>query len=396
MRTLKVLFLISFWSTFICRIGAQVELSENTEVSILTIGPGAVLEDGFGHSALRIKDPSNKLDLVFDYGRYDFEADGFYLNFAKGRLTYEIGWTDFKRFISTYKQQKRRVFAQTINLSHLEKKQLFKSLLQNIQPQNKSYSYDFFYNNCATKIIDIIDEVTQDTVIFLAGEPYTTMTFRDMIHSHIPENSWGGFGIDIALGSEIDRETSLKEQLFLPKNMSEILNNSRYEKRAEKLILKTEVLSVDQNPYVVAFWISPLITIGLVSILILFITYRDWRKKIRNRLLDSFIFLLTGLFGILVLFLWFGTEHTATSFNYNFLWAFAFNLFFIPTVLKTEVKKRFMAYLKFLVLMLFLMLLHWFTGVQSFNFVLIPLWISLTIRYIYVLQWSKQNLKIQS
>ena len=396
MRTLKVLFLVFFWSTFICRISAQVELSENTEVSILTIGPGADLEDGFGHSALRIKDRSNKLDLVFDYGRYDFEADGFYLNFAKGRLTYEIGWTDFKRFISTYKQQKRRVFAQTINLSYLEKKQLFKSLLQNIQPQNKSYSYDFFYNNCATKITDIIDEVTQDTVIFLAGEPHTTMTFRDLIHSHIPENSWGGFGIDIALGSEIDRETSLKEQLFLPKNMSEILNHSRYEKREEKLILKTEVLLGDQNSYVVSFWISPLIAIGLVSILILFFTYHDWRKKTRNRLLDSFIFLLTGLFGLLVLFLWFGTEHTATAFNYNFLWAFAFNLLLIPTVLKTEVKKRFMAYLKFLILMLFLMLLHWFTGVQSFNFVLIPLWIALTIRYIYVLQWSKQNLKIQS
>ena len=396
MRILKVLFLVFFWSTFICRISAQVELSENTEVSILTIGPGADLEDGFGHSALRIKDRSNKLDLVFDYGRYDFEADGFYLNFAKGRLTYEIGWTDFKRFISTYKQQKRRVFAQTINLSYLEKKQLFKSLLQNIQPQNKSYSYDFFYNNCATKITDIIDEVTQDTVIYLAGEPHTTMTFRDLIHSHIPENSWGGFGIDIALGSEIDRETSLKEQLFLPKNMSEILNHSRYEKRGEKLILKTEVLSGDQDPYVVAFWISPLITIGLFSILILFFTYHDWRKKIRNRLLDSFIFLLTGLFGLLILFLWFGTEHTATAFNYNFLWAFAFNLLLIPTVLKTEVKKRFMAYLKFLILMLFLMLLHWFTGVQSFNFVLIPLWIALTIRYIYVLQWSKQNLKIQS
>ena len=128
----------------------QIQLSAYSEVSILTIGPGASLNDAFGHSAIRIKDPMYRLDIVYDYGRYDFETEGFYFNFAKGKLNYEIGGANYKPFISFYKNEGREVKSQTLSLSLTEKQALFQKLQQNILPQNKSYAYDFFYNNCAT------------------------------------------------------------------------------------------------------------------------------------------------------------------------------------------------------------------------------------------------------
>ena len=148
-------FLIFFATLFSMAYG-QIQLSTYSEVSILTIGPGTSLNDAFGHSAIRIKDPMYRLDIVYDYGRYDFESDGFYLNFAKGKLNYEIGFTNYKPFLSYYLSEEREVKSQTLNLSLGEKQAFFQKLQQNILPQNKSYAYDFFYNNCATKIKDIV------------------------------------------------------------------------------------------------------------------------------------------------------------------------------------------------------------------------------------------------
>jgi hypothetical protein len=104
------------------------------------------------------------------------------------------------------------------------------------------------------------------------------------------------------------------------------------------------------------------------------------------------IFSITGLIGVVILLLWFATDHTATAYNYNLLWAFAFNLLFIPTLLKKRVKKRFIGYLKFLLILLFLMALHWSTGVQSFNIGILPLWIALIVRYVYLCKWYNKKL----
>ena len=129
--------------------------------------------------------------------------------------------------------------------------------------------------------------------------------------------------------------------------------------------------------------VSPLFIMSFLSILVLIITYYDIKYNRRTKSLDFFIFLLTGLLGILIFFLWFATDHSTTAFNYNFLWAFAFNILFIPIVLKSEIKKKFINYLKLLVLMLILILIHWITGIQSFNYCLIPLFFALILRYLY-------------
>ena len=391
MMQLKTYLLTLTCALFLFQANAQLQLSKESEVSILTIGPGFVLNDAFGHSAIRIKDPLQNIDLIFDYGRYDFQAKGFYLNFAKGKLDYEIGWTYSEDFISNYKLQQRRVTAQIINLTLKEKQNLFEGLQTNIQPQNKSYSYDFFYNNCATKIKDVLVDTSNKNISFLTPENFEQLSFRELIRSHVPQNSWGGLGIDAALGSVIDRLASVEEHLFLPKYLDEILKHSKFDPEATKLVLRSEVLNQTQKSKPSTFWWSPIVILGLVSITIIGMTYYDWTSKSRNKFLDALLFFTTGSIGILILFLWFATDHTATAYNYNFLWAFGFNLLMLPTVLKPKPKKRFVGYLKFLILLLTLMLLHSLTGVQAFNYTIIPLWIALLIRYGFLIHWFSQK-----
>ena len=391
MMQLKTYLLTLTCALFLFQANAQLQLSKESEVSILTIGPGFVLNDAFGHSAIRIKDPLQNIDLIFDYGRYDFQAKGFYLNFAKGKLDYEIGWTYSDDFISNHKLQQRRVTAQIINLTLKEKQNLFEVLQTNIQPQNKSYSYDFFYNNCATKIKDVLVDTSNKNISFLTRENFEQLSFRELIRSHVPQNSWGGLGIDAALGSVIDRLASVEEHLFLPKYLDEILKHSKFDPEATKLVLRSEVLNQTQKSKPSTFWWSPLVILGLVSITIIGMTYYDWTSKSRNKFLDAMIFFTTGSIGILILFLWFANDHTATAYNYNFLWAFGFNLLMLPTVLKPKSKKRFVGYLKFLILLLTLMLLHSLTGVQAFNYTIIPLWIALLIRYGFLIHWFSQK-----
>jgi len=388
----KLHYFLFFFATLFSMAYGQIQLSEYSEVSILTIGPGASLNDAFGHSAIHIKDPMYRLDIVYDYGRYDFETEGFYLNFAKGKLNYEIGAANYKPFISYYKSKRREVKSQTLNLSLTEKQALFQKLQQNILPQNKSYLYDFFYNNCATKIKDNIVSVSEKPIEFEQPKDFEQHTFRALIRSQVEQNSWGGFGIDLALGSIIDQVAPVDDHMFLPRYIHHFFEVAKFKNTNEPLIKKQEILSGQQLNVTHSFWSSPLFIFSILSFLILLVTYKNYKSNTRTKWLDISIFSVTGLIGVLLLLLWFATDHTATAYNYNLLWAFAFNLLFIPTLLKKRVKKRFVGYLKFLILMMFLMALHSSTGVQSFNISLIPVWIAILLRYTFLSHWFGKNL----
>lgn len=388
----KLHYFLIFFATLFSMAYGQIQLSAYSEVSILTIGPGASLNDAFGHSAIRIKDPMYRLDIVYDYGRYDFETEGFYFNFAKGKLNYEIGGANYKPFISFYKNEGREVKSQTLSLSLTEKQALFQKLQQNILPQNKSYAYDFFYNNCATKIKDIIVSVSEKTIEFEQPQDFEQYTFRALIRAQVEQNSWGGFGIDLALGSIIDRVAPVDDHMFLPRYIHRFFEVAKFKNTNEPLVKKQEILNGQQLNVKHSFWSSPLFIFSILSFLILLVTYKNYKNNTRAKWLDISIFSVTGLTGVLLLLLWFATDHTATAYNYNLLWAFAFNLLFIPTLLKKRVKKRFVGYLKFLILMMFLMALHWSTGVQSFNISLIPVWIAILLRYTFLSHWFGKNL----
>ena len=373
---------------------AQLQLTEASEISVLSIGPGYLLNDSFGHSAIRVKDPLYNFDVVYDYGRYDFEAEGFYLNFAQGKLNYMIGRTEFEDFLSFYEYQNRRVQEQQLNLSTKQKTAFYYFLTENIKPKNQSYPYDFFYNNCATKITDAIESILEDQITYLPPSTFEQDTFRNLIRSDLNQNSWGSLGIDVALGSKIDQLASVKEHLFLPKNLYLLLENAQIGSTDLKIVKKSKILT--SSSFVKTFdgFGSPLAILSLIAFAILFVTFRDHKNNKRSKWLDVSLFAFTGLIGLALLLLWFATDHTATSDNYNLLWAFATNLLFIPSILKTRLNNRGIKYIVFLVILLALMMLHWITGVQSFAIGLIPVLIAICVRYLFLIRHFNKAIRL--
>ena len=367
----------------------QIQLSQDTEVSVLTFGPGKSLNDAFGHNAFRINDKTKGIDIVYGYGQYDFDAPNFYLKFARGKLNYLISRHFFGDIFNYYSRQNRTIEEQVLNLTIEQKQRLFNYLENNYKPENRKYLYDFFYDNCATKIRDVLSKVSDNTISFEKPTNFEQKTFRALIYEHVDKNSWGSLGIDIALGSVVDREASANEYMFLPKYINSFFKVSKINGSSD-LVKSSSILYETRNESVLSnFLFSPLVLLGLIASFILYITYKDYKKQKRTKWLDITLFSLTGILGILLLFLWFGTDHTATWQNYNLLWAFPLNIFTIRQLLKNDVKNWVKSYLKFLIIMLCLMVLHWTIGVQVFAIGLTPLLVALAVRYIYLVKFFK-------
>ena len=206
-------------------------ITPHAEISILTIDSGTSLNDAFGHSAYRINDSIAKVDVIFDYGRYDFNTPNFYLKFAQGKLNYLISRHNFSDFFNHYVRYNRTIEEQVLNLSDAEKQDLFNYLETNYKPENRRYLYDFFYDNCATKMRDVVQNTSDKTIVFNNPENFKPKTFRALIYEHVNRNSWGSFGIDIALGSVIDKEATHNEHMYLPKYIFEFCEQKNSSKK---------------------------------------------------------------------------------------------------------------------------------------------------------------------
>jgi membrane-associated HD superfamily phosphohydrolase len=380
---------------FSIQLNAQQQLSPKTTVSVVTCGPGDALYTAFGHSAFRIFDPITGIDKVYNYGTFDFNAPNFYLNFAKGKLTYFLSTSDFYRFLRAYQYENRWVKTQVLNLNSNEVQEFYNFLENNAKPENRDYQYDFFYDNCSTKIEDVVKTVLKGKVNFSNNHISTIKTHRDLIEDYTSNFKWGKFGIDLALGSVIDDEATKDEFKFLPDYILAAFNNATIQKNktTEPLVIR-EISILKAEPTKPSSEIlSPLNVLILLSLIIIYFTYKNFKSNHRNKILDFLIYFITGCIGVVVLLLWFATSHTATYKNLNFLWAFAPNLIIAFIVLKSNLPKWLKHYNTILVILLVGMLLLWVFKIQIFNIALAPLILALGIRYTFLLQQQYSSKK---
>jgi hypothetical protein len=196
------------------------------------------------------------------------------------------------------------------------------------------------------------------------------------------------------LGSKIDQIASVEEHMFLPKYLHQLLENAHLKTDDSRLVTASKTLNPSDFIKKNNFFISPLFVLGILAIVMLFITYKDYKNNNRSKWLDIGLFALTGCIGILLLLLWFATDHQTTAYNYNLLWACALNILFLPSIRKSRLNNRGLSYLKFLVLLLSLMGLHWITGVQSFAIGLIPLMIAIGVRYLFLIHHFNKAIRV--
>ena len=303
----KILFIII--SVFILKSYAQEENTANISqyyISILTIGPGNSLSDAFGHSGIRVIDKKNNFDIVFNYGVYDYNAPNFYLNFVKGRPIYSLGLNNYKDFYNSYVKQSRQIIEQKINLSEYQKKLLVNKLITNSREANRSYQYNYFEDNCSTKIADIFNEILEKEI---ENENYdwnvtTLNSYRKLVYKHISPNSWGALGIDICLGAVIDRNISLKDELFLPYNLKSYFDNLGGLNIKDGNLVETNVIYGEYSDYTENSF-SPVYVILILSLIIILITFFDYIRITKTTILDIILLLITGLIGLLLIYLWF-------------------------------------------------------------------------------------------
>lgn len=366
----------------------QITLSDEAEISVITVDPGKNLNDTFGHSAFRVKDKNLGIDQAYNYGMYDFNTPNFYSKFAQGKLPYYLASYPFSWFFKSYVEENRGIKEQILNLSLTEKQKLFEFLQNNDKPENRAYLYDFFYDNCSTKLIEICQKVLKDNVNFnYSFTEGKTETLRSLIHQYSEENHpWGTFGIDLALGSVIDKKASTIDYLFLPDNVFKAFAES--EINGKPLVSETKTLFKAKETKNRSKIFTPWLVFTLISVLIITITVRDLKRGKRTRALDFPLFFITGTIGVLILFLWFATDHTATAQNYNMLWAFAPNLVVSFWMLKRELPDWAKKYARLLLLLLVAMLVIWVLGIQMFPWALIPLLIALGFRYWFLARIS--------
>lgn len=381
---MKKLFFTFLFLAISITLKSQVQLSVYSEISIVTADAGNELFEAFGHSAIRIKDPVLQLDLVYNYGIFDFNAPNFYTNFTKGRLLYKLGRYQFKYFLESYKQDKRWVKQQVLNLTQQQRQAFFMYLERNASPQNATYLYDPFFNNCASKLKDITTTILGDKVEFNDKEIEKELSFRTLMNREIHWNTWGGFGINLALGSKLDKNANLQQYMYLPDYVYTIFKNSTvYFKNQKKPLVKKEELLLDfPNRKQSLPLISPLLVFSIIALLGIFITYRDNKNQKRTKWIDTILLITTGLVGFLIVFLWFFTDHSTTPNNFNVLWAFSPNL--IIVFLLNKGKKWLSTYFIFLIFLLVIITIIWITNIQHFPIAVIPLLILLFVRYLFL------------
>ena len=360
------------------------KLSPNATISMITVAPGESLNDTWGHSAIRIKDNLLGFDVVYNYGTYDFNTPNFYTKFMRGKLLYDLGVNQFHNFYRYYKQQNRSVVEQVLNLNQDQKQAYFNYLQNNARPENKKYLYDFFFDNCATKLRFVNSEILKSKVVYKDELLKKDYTFRDLIYQKLENHPWGEFGIDVALGSVIDRQATPKEYTFLPSYIYENFKTAQIIKKGQTLPLvkKENILFKQKEKKAKSIFFTPFNVFSFLALLVIILSYFDIKNKRQSKKIDFILLFTTGLVGLLVVLLWFATDHSATKNNFNVLWAFLPNLIVSFYVFKEKKQAFLKKYYLFLILLLVIMIVLWILKIQVFNLAMMPILLMLFVRYV--------------
>jgi len=296
---------------------------ERLRISILTCGTGDELYASFGHTAVRITDSVRGTDLVYNYGTFDFTEPDFYSKFTLGKLLYFLDKEPFNSFLNNYEQEGRGVAEQVLNLGPADRVKMLAFLENNLLPENRSYRYDFLFDNCATRVRDILPRILNSSFHYGAVPGIRQVSFRQVIDRYLAGQPWQRLGIDIILGSPVDKRMNDSQAMFLPDYLYTGLQQAQY--NGKQFTTGNRLLEAKADPFPEG-QNQPFMVLFLLLLLVLAVHFVAVLKRFR-RGLDIAILLVSGLLGLQLLFMWLFTNHQACANNWNILWAFPPNVF---------------------------------------------------------------------
>ena len=359
-------------------------VSDSVRVSLLTCAPDSEIYSLFGHTALRYENPAKGEDWVFNYGMFSFNTPNFVMRFVKGETDYQLGVVPFRYFEGEYAMRGSSVYQQELNLTEKEKENVIRLLRENYLPANRTYRYNYFYDNCTTRARDKVEQGIEGKVVYPKG--VKERSFRQIVREYTDGHEWSAFGIDLCLGSEADEPIDERKQMFSPFYMLEFARGAMIHRadtivpfvKEEKLLLDfsskdEELFEKDEEVFLPSPWACALIWWVLTFVVTTF--------GIKNGkvywLWDALLFGAQGIGGCVIAFLFFFSVHPTVGSNWMLLMLNPLPLFYLPFMVYKAIKgkKDNFHLINTVVLTLFIVLMPFVQ--QKFNPTVLPLALNL-------------------
>ena len=359
-------------------------VSDSVRVSLLTCAPGSEIYSLFGHTALRYENPAKGEDWVFNYGMFSFNTPNFVMRFVKGETDYQLGVVPFRYFEGEYAMRGSSVYQQELNLTEKEKENVIRLLRENYLPANRTYRYNYFYDNCTTRARDKVEQGIEGKVVYPKG--VKERSFRQIVREYTDGHEWSAFGIDLCLGSEADEPIDERKQMFSPFYMLEFARGAMIHRadtivpfvKEEKLLLDfsskdEELFEKDEEVFLPSPWACALIWWVLTFV----VTTLGIKNGKVYWLWDALLFGAQGIGGCVIAFLFFFSVHPTVGSNWMLLMLNPLPLFYLPFMVYKAIKgkKDNFHLINTVVLTLFIVLMPFVQ--QKFNPTVLPLALNL-------------------
>ena len=377
---------------------AAQEADDPVKISLLTCSPGTEVYSLYGHTAVRVQDQERGLDIIFNYGVFDYRRPHFVWRFVLGQCDYEVAAIPFRLFVQEYQERGSSVFEQPLLLNRDETRRLYGNLVLNAQPQNKVYRYNFLTNNCTTKARDMIEQAVDGHVVYTEADKHST--YRQLLHHYTEDYPWSETGNDMLLGAACDTVISNRAAQFLPEQLMQYLATAQIfdeQNNRRPLVGETAILVLPGEQQPTAEHISPLM-VGLI-ILVLLTLVALLEYKIRRMLwgVDIVLMTLQGIAGVLLCFMFFCSEHPTMDSNWQ-IWVFnPLPFVFLPWVVRCTRRRKVCIYhyVNALWLILFVVFSVWIP--QDFPVLTLCLALALWTRPVsYLRHYGSSKCKVQS
>jgi uncharacterized protein DUF4105 len=320
----------------------QVEPGAALTVSVMTMGPGAMVWERFGHNAIWIHDPVQGTDLTYNYGLFDFRQHNFILRFVRGQMWYWMAGFPADRYLEEYQRNNRSVWVQELDLPPRARLQLQEFLSWNALPENRFYHYDYYRDNCSTRVRDAIDRVVNGAVRRATAAVPEAVTYRFHTQRLTANDPLIYTGLLLALGEGVDRPLTAWEEMFLPLKLREHLRRVTIPgpdghlvplvKSERTIFLSTAPPPPDAPPN----WLPAYLLLGSAIGALAWTLSRGARRSPVMR--AGFLFVvagwavLVGLVGLVLAGLWGLTDHVMAYRNENLLQMSPLALFILPVL----------------------------------------------------------------
>ncbi len=353
---------------------------DSIRVSLLTCAPGSEIYSLFGHMALRYVDVASGEDVVYNYGMFSFDTPGFVLRFVRGETDYQLGRAPYDFFVWQYALRGSSVYQQVLDLDPAEKRKLGELLETNYRPANRTYRYNYFYDNCTTRARDRVEECIEGNVVYPSG--ISGLSFRDIVHRYTQGHAWDELGIDLCLGSEADVPIDARQQMFAPFFLREAAGKAIVERNGGKRPLvwdEIKVVDVEPDGEEGGFPLSPMACALLLLGITCLLAWRQCRKKKVFWLWDILLFGAQGVAGCIIAFLFFFSVHPTVGSNWLILLFNPIPLAYLPFMVFRAVKGKKDFYHCIAAVYLTLFVISMPVMPQKFNATILPLALCLLV-----------------